>query len=301
MDKIDASGKKVLVTGGNGYLGRKLIESLLAKKAVVYSFGLQEKSLIDGVSYCRLDLRDKEKLRKEVEKIQPEIIYHLAASLDRERSFENKEEVFEVNLNATINLLNAMKDIKYRKFIFTSTSEVYGGGKISPPYKEFSDFVPASPYSLSKYAAEMTIRSFSDSYQKSYVILRIFNFFGAGMPKGFFIPQLKDKLEKGEDFDMTKGEQIRDFVHIDDVVRALLLSSKESLGNDVLNVCTGTGRSIKDIALYLKENLQSTSNINFGALPYRENENWEMIGDNTKLRELLGFSPDFNLEDLLKK
>jgi len=294
------SGKNILVTGGNGYLGRKLIESLLAEQAVVHSFDLQENSTIKGVSYYNLDIRNKETLKREVEKVQPTIIYHLAASLDRERTFENKQDVYDINLNGTMNLLNALRGIKYQKFIFTSTSEVYGGDKIQAPFEEFSNFIPPSPYSLSKYAAEMAIRSFSSLYQKKFVILRLFNFFGEGMPKTFFISQLKDKLRKDEDFNMTFGEQIRDFVHVDYVIKALLSATKQNVSNEVVNVCTGTGVSIRDIALYLKESLRSASRINFGSLPYRENEIWKMIGDNTNLIKSLDVVPKFNLEDLIK-
>jgi nucleoside-diphosphate-sugar epimerase len=260
MDKINLCDKRILVTGGNGHLGRNLIEKLVAKKAIVF---------------C-LD-------------IQPSIIYHLAASLDRTRDFEYAEKIFKINLNGTINLLNALKKIEYENFIFTSTSEVYGGKSIKPPFKEDDKFVPASPYSLSKYCAETTIKTFSEMYWKNYTILRLFNFFGDGMPNNFFIPQLIDKLRRDEDFNMTKGGQIRDFLHIDDVLQATLLATESNAYQEIFNVCSGEGVSIKELALKIKGKLKSVSKINFGAIPYRKNEVWEMIGSNDKITKMLGF------------
>ena len=298
MGKIDVSGKCILVTGGNGYLGRELIKRLIREKAIVYSIDIQNQAFTEKISYIKLDIRNKTELETTLKEINPEIVYHLAALLDREREFENKSEVYEVNLNASINLLNALKSTSCQKLIFTSTSEVYGGDNCIAPFKEIGDFVPASPYSLSKFAAEMAIRSFSNLYKKNYIILRLFNFYSEGMPNKFFLAQLKEKLLEGKDFDMTEGEQLRDFIHINDVVEALILSLNENINNEVFNICTGTGRSIRDIAIQLKKDLKSNININFGALPYRENEIWEMVGDNTKAKKILGFNPTTELKEL---
>lgn len=295
MDQINLSRKKVLVTGGNGYLGRKLIDRSILEEAKVFSLDLHDTSLNEKVSYFKVDLRNKNKLIRIIQKIKPSIIYHLAASLDRTRDFTNTERIFEINLFGTINLLNALKEINYEKLIFTSTSEVYGGTKAKPPFKEEDNFVPASPYSLSKYYAEMAIRSFSELYHKKFIILRLFNFYGEGMSSQFFLPQLIEKLTNGENFNMTMGEQIRDFIHIDDVLRAMLLATDINVYNEVFNVCNGTGISIRDLALKIKEILKSNSQINFGAIPYRKNEVWDMIGDNSRILEKLGFKIEKDL------
>ena len=300
MDKIDLSGKRILVTGGNGYLGRKLIKRLNQGNARVSSIDIQDFPVNNIGEFYKVDIREKDELRLIIQEIKPEIIYHLAASLERERDFSNAISVFDVNLFGTLNLLNALRDINYKKLIFTSTSEVYGGNKITPPFKENDSFVPASPYSLSKYSAEMAIKSFSALYKKKFIILRLFNFYGEGMPTQFFLSQLIVKLKNGEDFDMTMGEQIRDFSHINDVLHALLIVSGKNINNEVFNICTGEGKTIKEIALYLKEVLKSSSNINFGAIPYRENEVWRMIGDAYKIQEAFNFKNKFNIYEGLK-
>lgn len=289
MDNINIKNKRVLITGGNGYLGGKLAKELLTKGALVFSIDIQSNSLCKGVEYFKVDITDFNQLNDVVHKVAPDLIYHLAATLDRTRDFGLTNKIFQVNVNGTINLLNALKDVNYERFIFTSTSEVYGGNKIKAPFKEDDKFTPASPYSLSKYSAEMAIKTFSDIYHKDFIILRLFNFYGEDMPKNFFIPQLIDKLKKNEDFDMTKGEQIRDFLHINDVVKYLLIASESKSKKTVINICSGKGVTIKNMALELKEKYKSHSKINFGAIPYRKNEVWEMFGDTNKMKKFLNF------------
>jgi nucleoside-diphosphate-sugar epimerase len=300
MDKVNLWNKRILVTGGNGFLGKQLIKQLIILKAKVFCLDIQNHCLTEGIEYAQIDLRNKRELNEFTDNIQPEIIYHLAASLDRTRDFEFTDEIFDTNAIGTINLLNALVDISFETLIYTSTSEVYGGNQITPPFKEDCDFVPASPYSLSKYAAEMAIRTYSELYNKNFSILRLFNFYGKEMPHNYFLPQLVERLYKNKDFDMTNGEQLRDYLNIDDVISTLLLASKSVAYKQVFNVCSGKAKTLKEIALGLKKMLNSESQINFGALPYRKNEVWEMVGDNAKMKELFDFNPQFELSNLLK-
>ncbi|MCK5019732.1 MAG: NAD-dependent epimerase/dehydratase family protein [Candidatus Peribacteraceae bacterium] len=289
MDRVNLKNKKILVTGGNGYLGRILIKSLLPFSSKIFSVDLNHNSCQNKVVCYDADLLDKKKLTELIHDIQPSVIYHLAANLNRTRDFSMAKDIFAVNLTGTLNLLNSLKEVQYDNLIFTSTSEVYGGANIKVPFSENDNFVPASPYSLSKYCAEMSIKTFSEINNRNYTILRLFNFYGKDMSKKFFLPQLIEKLKKNEDFDMTNGEQKRDYLHIDDIINALLLSSTAKAYNDVFNVCSGAGISLRELAVNLKDNLNSTSKINFGAIPYRENEVWEMIGNNEKISNL-GFN-----------
>ena len=299
MDKINLQNKRVLITGGNGYLGKNLIKQLVTYKADVFSIDIQDKCFLNGINYFQTDIRDSNKLKEIIQKINPEYIYHLAASLDRSRDFEITKEIFDINVNGTINLLNALTDVEYENLIFTSTSEIYGGNNVKSPFKEDGDFIPASPYSLSKYAAEMTIKTFSELKNKNYTVLRLFNFYGNDMPKSFFIPQLIEKLNNNEKFDMTKGEQLRDYLYINDVIQSLLLSTKKEAQKEVFNVCSGKAKSIKKIALEFKKKLNSKSTINFGAIPYRDNEVWEMVGSNDKINKKLGFKVINDLMEIL--
>ena len=300
MDYVDLKGKKILVTGGNGYLGRNFINILVALNFEVYSFDIQINFSNPKAENHQIDLTNETLLKEKINAIKPDIIFHLAASLNRKRNFSEANNLFKTNLTSTINLLNALEDVLYENFIFVSTSEVYGGSLIQTPFKENDNFVPASPYSLSKYCAEMSVKTYSNIYKKNFTILRLFNFYGKNMPESFFLPQLVDKLEKNIDFDMTLGEQKRDFISVYDVYQAMLLACSKKAYQQTFNVCSGEGKSIKNLALEFKKLLKSDSKINFGAIPYRKNEVWDMTGDNSRIKDILGWTPKLTVFDAYK-
>lgn len=300
MDPLNLTGKTVLVTGGNGFLGRHLIKSLLDTEAKVISMDRIAPEHDLKVPCHQIDLSHEAALKACIAAVQPDLVYHLAASLNRTRDFSETNSILETNLNGTVNLLNALKDLPYQKLIYVSTSDVYGGHLIQPPFKETGQFVPASPYALSKYCGELAVQTYSELYSKQYTILRLFNFFGPGMSSNFFISQLVEKLKSHTDFEMTEGAQQRDFLYISDVVQALLLAQDTEADQQVFNVCSGIGTPIKDIALAVKALLNSKTQIRFGALPYRGNEVWNMTGDPSKIAEVLGWRPTVSFQEGLE-
>lgn len=299
MDFVTVKYKKVLVTGAGGFLGRHLIKALYKKGAEVYGIDRITSKHNIGVPCEVIDLNDVELLESRILSLKPDVVYHLAADLNRAREFEITNTLIENNLKSTVNLLNALKLLDYERFIYISTSDVYGGN-VPPPFREEDLFVPASPYALSKYCAEMAVKTFSHIYSKSFTILRLFNFYGEGMSDQFFIQQLVTRLKNNENFDMTMGEQKRDFLYVEDVVRALIMALHPVANQELFNVCSGSGMTIRDIALLVKELLNSSSDIHFGAIPYRANEIWEMVGNHSKITKALDWYPQYSFESGLK-
>ncbi len=291
MGKIDIKDKKVLITGGNGYLGRHLAISLREAGSMVFIMDKNGDETSENTFI--LDITNRELLTKAIHEIQPDIVFHLAASLNRDRSFDSFDESHSVNFDGTLNLLLALQDVDYENFIFASTSEIYGSNKA--PFIESQIPDPTSPYSLTKVFSENLIKTFSKNYDKKFMILRIFNFFGKGMSPQFFIPQMMTSLRNNTTFKMTKGEQKRDFLYLDDLLEAMLLCAGCTAQNETFNVCSGKAVTLKQLVLEMKLKLNSKSEIVFGALPYRKNEVWNMIGDNTKIRAAIGFVPKYNL------
>lgn len=295
MDSVELKAKRILVTGGNGYLGGFLVKALLKEGAKV--FILSDNCESSDIEY-QVDITNFEEVTKTVQEIQPDIIYHLAANLNRSRDFSAYEDVINVNVTGTYHLLKSIKN-KDCHFIFTSTSEIYGNN--ASPFHENQIPQPVSPYSLSKINAEYLIETFCKNYNKNYTNLRIFNFFGEGMSERFFIPQMLASLQKGKDFLMTKGEQKRDFLYIKDVIQALLLTAKNKKAyGETFNVCSGQGVQLKVLAQEVQKHTTSSAKIVLGALPYRENEVWEMIGDGSKIKDRLGFTPNYTIEEGIK-
>jgi UDP-glucose 4-epimerase len=154
---------------------------------------------------------------------------------------------------------------------------------------------------LTKINAENLIETFSKLNDKNFTILRLFNFFGKDMPQQFFIPQMINSLQNKKNFKMTEGKQKRDFLFLDDVIQGLLLSINDKAKNQTLNLCSSQAVSLREIVLECKQKLKSQCKIEFGALPYRENEVWNMVGDNSKIRKLLNFRVEHNLEKAIEK
>ncbi|HHH53495.1 MAG TPA: NAD-dependent epimerase/dehydratase family protein [Bacteroidetes bacterium] len=297
MGEIKLKGKKILVTGGNGYLGSFLVGALKKELADVT---VLDKEGLTTVGFFKVDITDEIAVKEAIDIIKPEIIFHLASSLDRNRDFMMYKKVNDINHLGTFNLLSALKDIHYDNFIFTSTSEVYGENKV--PFHENQMPKPVSQYSLTKVYAENLIQTFSKTFNKNYTILRLFNFYGEDMPSNFFIPQMIDAFSNKKYFEMTKGEQKRDFLYIYDVIQALILSAKHPKAkNELFNVCSGKTATLRQLAEEVKSQMKSDCKIKYGAIPYRETEIWNMVGDNSKIKDTLNYEVKYDLAEGIKK
>lgn len=289
--------KRILITGGGGYLGSKLAEVFVQCGAKItlldINFNHLAESMIvnnENVNKLHVDITDKIKLSAICAEVKPEYIFHFCALLNRDRDFILYDKLYNVNVNGTLNLLEALQSINYTGFYYSSSSEVYGTTNESP-FHEKQVPNPASPYSLTKLMAEDLIKTFSTIHQKPFTILRIFNFIGLDMPENFFINQLLSSLKREEHFQMTGGKQIRDFIHIDQLLAAIIAISKSGISNaETINICSGNGTMLKELAVDIAQKLNRTHLLRIGALPYRENEVWEMVGANEKLKKYISFS-----------
>lgn len=295
MGSIDLKGKRILVVGGNGYLGTFLVKVLKENEADIFIISRDcEKS---GSQFI-IDITNFDETYKVIQKIKPDIVFHLAASISRNRDFSIYEKMAEVNVQGTLNILRSLEGIDAH-FIFTSSSEIYGNNV--SPFHENQIPKPVSPYSLSKISAEMLIQTFSNNHNKKFTNLRVFNFYGENMPEGFFIPQMINSLKRGEDFLMTKGEQVRDFLYVGDVVDALVLTAKNTRKyGQTMNVCSGKGTKLSELAVAVNTSMNTKAKIILGAIPYRDNEVWEMIGDPSKIQNSIGFEPKISIEKGIK-
>lgn len=297
MDEIKLKGKNILITGGGGYLGSKLLERLLNSDTKYYildkSFNYLSSSLAqkhNNIILCKADITDKVQVSEVCKQATPYYIFHFAALLDRSRDFSIYPQLYEVNVKGTLNLLEALLDIPYQGLYFSSTSEVYGTTN-SVPFHEEQIPAPASPYSLTKLMAEQLIQTFSDIQHKPYTIMRIFNFYGPGLPDNTLIGQMMRAFRRQEVLKMTKGEQKRDFLYIEDLLDAIILiaGSRKNL-KSVFNICSGKDISIRNIVDEFLCISGKKPDIEFGALSYRRNEIWELWGTNQKISNLTGWS-----------
>jgi len=296
---MSLKGAPVLVTGGTGFIGSHLVEYLLKEGANISIISKERIKLENNINVFTGNLSDPEFTNRVVKEVKPRKIFHLGAFVNPSRDFGMLNKIYKNNFYGTVNLLQSLLGTSYESFVFTSTAEVYGNNKV--PFKEDMQLNPLSPYSLSKASAEMICNMFYQIYKNPIIILRLFLVYGPGQKPDRFVPQLITTLLNNKKFVMTKGEQKRDFVFVEDVAEALIKASlsREAQGQTI-NICTGKPNSIKEIADNVSDMINAKNLIDYSK-PYRENEQWDYYGDLGKARKILRWEPRTNIEDGLKK
>lgn len=296
-----------MITGGAGFIGSNIAHNLADNNQVTVlddlSSGKTEniQNLIDNdkIEFIKKSIEDYEILKKTFK--NKDIIFHEAAIASVPQSFEDPIKTNKVNINGTVNVFRAARENNVEKVIWASSCAIYGNpGEL--PLKEESNVNPLSPYALSKLTGEYYANIFTKSYGLPIVSLRYFNVYGPRQdPKGDYaavIPIfIKKLLEKKPLTIFGDGKQTRDFVFVDDVIRAnIFMAENDAVG--VYNVGTGRENSITDLASFLQE--ISGKNVNINHVDKREGEVKFSFADSSKLKNL-GFSVKINFINGLKK
>ena len=246
--------KDFVVTGGAGYIGGHLVDSLVEAGNTISIDNMSSGRYANGrASVIKCDLRDE----KEVSALDiPEgsLIFHLAANPDVRESMKRIVEHYGNDVTSTLNVLELARKKDSEKVIFASTSAVYGDAKTPTP--EDSEIDPISNYGLFKSIGEEMVSFYSKTYGIKTCILRFANVVGGRASHGI-VPDFVRKLEKDESEleILGDGRQRKSYVYIDDVVRALLLAIRIEESNAVLNVGNTDTISVEDIAQIIEGNM----------------------------------------------
>jgi len=204
------------------------------------------------------------------------------------------------NLKVLLNLYERFKDDKHLKlFIQFGSSEEYGND--GSPFVETMREEPNSPYALVKQLTTNTAMMLHRNYDFPIMVVRPGNLFGPLQGKTKFIPYVIESLKKGEPLNVTPCEQKRDFIYADDFAWAIgkLLENCNKAVGEIVNVSSGESISLKQIIEFCKSIIKSSSHINYGAKPYRENEMMDLKCSTKKLEELVGERISFSTFDAL--
>jgi len=287
--------KTFVVTGGAGFIGSHVAESLLARGdrvRVVDNFSTGKRSNVPaGVDLHEADITDLDSIRPAF--AGADGVFHLAALPRVQISIERPLETHHANITGTLNVLLAARDAKVRRLVYSASSSAYGDTDVMPEPETLLPR-PLSPYGLQKYVGEHYARLFAELYGMETVSLRYFNVYGPRMAdEGAYVTVIAVFLREraaGRPLPIAgDGTQTRDFTHIRDVVRANLLameSSKVGKG-EVLNIGNGENRSVNDVA---KSIGGPTAHIPPRIEPH------DTLADNHLARELLGWSPEQDYE-----
>lgn len=288
--------RRVLVTGAGGFIGRRMTEKLLALGSVVTALDFAGADFPHGAKVELCDLRREHEVRSVLRNCSPELVIHLAATSDRSVSAEAVYTAYDSVLLPALNVLSACSalDDAPRVILFGSCDEY---GRNSSPYSEEMDPCPQTPYAFAKAAVTRIALSAEHLFGNRITVARPSIVYGPGQVPAMFIPQAIATLLSGRPFEMTAGEQTRDFVYLDDMVEAALrLADTEASFGKVVNIASGNSVSIKDLALQLARVCGAEEFLRVGALPYRAGEVYSYAVDAGLLQRMLSWRPETTLE-----
>ncbi len=312
---------KILVTGGAGFIGSNLCESLLKTGEEVTCLDNFETGHIDNrlpllrdyPDSFRLivgDIRKAEDCRKAVEGI--EYVFHEAALGSVPRSIKDPVTTNATNIDGFLNMLVAARDAGVKRFIYAASSSTYGDSQSLPKVEDVIGH-PLSPYAITKYVNELYADVFARTYGMETIGLRYFNVFGRRQdPNGAYaavIPLFVKQLMRHESPVINgDGEYSRDFTYIDNVIqmnRLALTTKNRAAVNQVYNTAFGERTTLNQLVDYLKEYLSQYDadirSVEVKHGPNRKGDIPHSLADITKARTLLGYDPQYSMREGLKE
>jgi len=295
--------RNILVTGGAGFVGSYLVPCLIEKGYTVTVLDNLSTGKIKNLSavfdHPRFRFYKTDIVNEGLTEFFNEIdaIVHLAAVIDVSASIADPTQNNRVNVDGTFNVLQAAVRHNIEKFVFASSTAVYGKTKNLPIEENFVT-QPISPYAASKVAGEAYCSAFSHCYGIETIALRFFNIYGLrneNSPYSGVITKFFQKIINDETLTIDgDGEQIRDFIHAKDVVRATLLALEtKGFKHEVFNVCTGVPTSINQLVAILKQVTRKDVNLNYG--PARLGDIQINFGNSSKATRNLFFTAKIEL------
>ena len=307
-------GRRVLVTGADGFIGSHLVEQLVRKGALVRAFVYYNSwnsigwladaapQLVEQVELFRGDIRDSERVRQAVHAC--EYVFHLSSLIGIPYSYDAPRSYIDTNITGALNVLEACRrSDSLVRVVHTSTSEVYGTAQ-TVPISETHPLVGQSPYSATKIAADKLVESFYLSFQLPVVTARPFNTFGPRQTARAVIPTIISQLLSGAE-SLTLGAltPTRDFNYVLDTVDALIaLGLCPNAEGRVINIGTGQDWSIEQTAKMLMEITNRSLPIVSDEARIRPegSEVNRLVADNTLIKSLTDWTPKISFRDGLK-
>jgi UDP-glucose 4-epimerase len=292
----------VLVTGGAGFIGSRLVEALVEDNNVRVlddlSTGRREFVHTDAELIVG-DVCDEGVVRKAMAGV--DVVFHQAAVVSVDRSVEAPTETHAVNIDGTLAVLEAARAEKVR-VVVASSAAIYGD-PVSVPIDESHPTEPLSPYGLEKLAVDQYARLYHDLYGLETVALRYFNAYGPRQTGGDYagvISVFREQARNGGPLTVHgDGTQTRDFVHVSDIVRASQLAATTEVTGEAFNIGTGHSHSVLELAEIVRDLVD-------GAIPVehvkaREGDIQQSRADISKARETLDYQPRWNLREGLEE
>lgn len=295
-------GKKIIVTGGSGFIGSHLTRRLCREGAEVailckYNSVMDNVRLVDvwsDIKVLEADIRNQDSL-VQIADYKPDIIYHLAAYNHVGDSFLHVSEAMHSNAVGTANVIEAYDG--YERFVYIATSEVYGRQE-DVPFAEDMTPNPISPYAVGKYSGELYCKMKMERSDRRIVVIRPFNAYGPYQSPRAVIAEMILTCLAGKPVYATEGIQTRDFNFVGNLVDGFVLAGiREEAVGKTINIGSGEEIAIRDLIKLIHSLTESQSDLHIGALELRPTEIWRMFAANDQAQQILGWSPNVSFED----
>ena len=294
--------ERVYLIGGSGFIGKNLVEQLVLDYELTVVDKYIDETFFNSfpqVNILRMDLVE-DKIPNNYP--TPDYIINLASIVTAERDFSLFDSLINSNLKILLNLYERFKgDTRLKMFIQFGSSEEYGNE--GSPFVESMRECPNSPYALVKQLTVNTALMLHSNYGFPSMVVRPGNLFGKYQHKSKFIPYVVSQLKNNLTINVTPCEQKRDFIYASDFswcIAQLLKNYNNAIGQ-IVNVASGESISLKAIIEFCKLEINSSSAVNYGALPYRENEVMDLKCSEDKLASIIGKPIKFNINNRLKE
>jgi len=305
-------GKKVMVTGADGFIGSHLVEMLVKEGAKVRALSqynswnhwgwLEDIPCLDDVEVVCGDVRDSAYCQH-IAKGQ-DLIFHLAALIGIPYSYVAPESYVDTNVKGALNICQAALKNGVGKVIQTSTSEVYGTARYVP-IDEKHPLQPQSPYSASKIGADSIAMSFYHTYHLNVTIARPFNTYGPRQSARAVIPTIITQIANGrKEIKIGDGSPTRDFNYVEDTCRGFcMLAANDSVNGEAVNIGSNYEISVIDTLNKIRDIMGSDAQIicDPDRIRPKNSEVFRLWCDNSKIKQLTGFEPEFTIDEGLKR
>jgi len=304
---------RILVTGGAGFIGSHLVQKLLTEGHEVsilddfndfYDPQIKHANVAAfaaDVQVHQLDLRDSHGVRELFHREKFDTIAHLAARAGVRPSIAAPQLYYDANVSGTLHLLEAARAIDLERFIFASSSSVYGISKVMPFSEELHLTQTISPYAATKVAGEFLCSTYSHLYKMRVVALRFFTVYGARQRPDLAIHQFTRRIEAGQPIDQFgDGSTRRDYTYIDDIIQGVMAALRyDGPLFDIFNLGESETVQLRDLISAIEEALGRKAQINH--LPEQPGDVPITCADISKARKLLGYNPTTPLSAGLPK
>lgn len=311
---MNLKGKKVLVTGADGFIGSHLVEWLLAEGCQVKAFCYYNsfntwgwldtlpKATLEKIEIFTGDVRDNICVRSAVKGV--DVVMHLAALIAIPYSYYSPESYIDTNIKGTLNILQAGLDFNVEKILVTSTSEVYGTAKYVP-IDEKHPFQGQSPYSATKIGADRIAESFYRSFNAPVCIVRPFNTFGPRQSARAVIPTIISQLLAGKtELSLGSLTPTRDFNYVKDTCNGFIeIAKSDKIIGEEINIATSHEISVGDLASRLIKIINPAAKIicEEERLRPEKSEVNRLLGCNKKLKALTNWEQKYSFDQGLKE